>query len=366
MKKLLLIPALMFGSMALATDYNYELTPVIGYNIPEGNLDIDDQTLVGFEAQYNGFNSIIKPELSALYTKTDYNYAGATDDTSIYRVALNGVYEFEKLGFLIPLAKAGIGYEAVSDRIADMKDSPFLDAAVGAKIPFSDTIALKLEALYMFKTNHANWDSNLALLAGLNLAFGPKAEVAPEPTPEPIVVPVVDRDDDNDGVKNSIDKCPTTKAGVKVDSKGCKIDGDDDHDGVKNSIDECPTSPAGATVNAKGCPVIINLNMNFDKNSYSINADDDVRIQMFADFLNMYNNYSAKIIGYTSDTASDAYNQKLSENRANAVKESLIQKGIDANRIAASGMGKLNPIADNSTFEGRAKNRRIEAELSKN
>ena len=361
MKKLLLIPALMLGTMAIAQDYNYELTPVVGYNIAEGNLDIDNQTLVGLEAQYNGLESILSPELSVLYTNAEYDNTNIS--TNIYRIALNGVYEYKKLGFMIPLAKVGIGYETLNVHLNENRESAFFDAGVGAKIPFTDNIAMKLEAIYMLKPNHANMDSNLALLAGLNYAFGAKAQ--PEPVAAPAPVPV-DGDDDNDGVKNSMDKCPTTDVGVKVDADGCKIDGDDDNDGVKNSIDKCPDSPANAAVNADGCPIIVNLHINFENDSYKIDSASDANVQKFADFLNMYKNYSAKIVGYTDSRASAKHNQKLSQNRANAVKALLVKKGVSADKVSVSGMGEANPIADNSTKEGRAENRRIEAELIKN
>jgi len=387
MKKIILIPALLVGSLTFASDYSYELTPVVGYGIAEGNLHLDNQTLVGLEAQHNSLDSAISPELSVLYTNADYD-SPSNSSANIYRMALNGVYEFNKLGSVIPLVKAGAGYETMSRRFFDNRDSAFVDAGVGAKVPFTKQIALKLEAVYMLKNNHNRWDNNLALLAGLNYAFGPKIVAVDDTdmdsdndgvadsmdkcpsTPAGVQVDAngckVDGDDDNDGVKNSMDKCPSTPAGVQVDANGCKVDGDDDNDGVKNSMDKCPSTPAGAKVNSDGCPAIVNLHINFNNNSYSVDNASDANIQQFADFLNMYSNYSAKIVGYTDNKGSASYNQKLSLKRANALKAMLVNRGVKEDRITTSGMGKKNPIADNNTAEGCAKNRRIEAELHKN
>ncbi len=383
MKKLLLIPALLLGSIALATDYKYEITPLIGYNIAEGNIDLDNYAVFGVEIQYNDLDSIIKPELSIFYSKADYNINN-TDDTDLWRVALSGVYEYDKLGAIIPLAKIGLGYENMSDPYPTQTgnhNSPFVNAGVGAKIPFNDEIALKLEAIYMLKYNDSRYDSNLMLTAGLNIAFGPKAQ-KPAPVQEPIakavvvpdekpvsvkpVVVIVDGDDDKDGVLNSIDKCPTTIAGKTVNSEGCFIDGDDDKDGVLNSIDKCPTTAAGEAVDVDGCPTSVNLNINFENNSFNVDTASDTNIQKFADFLIMYTTYSAKIVGYTDSRGSATYNQKLSENRASAVKNILIKKGVPADRISSVGMGEVSPVADNATSEGRAENRRIEAELIRN
>jgi OOP family OmpA-OmpF porin len=68
-------------------------------------------------------------------------------------------------------------------------------------------------------------------------------------------------------------------------------------------------------------------------------------------------------VGHTDSVGSDAYNQKLSVRRADAVKAYLVTKGIEKNRVYTEGKGKKQPIADNKTAEGRAKNRRVEIEV---
>jgi len=395
MKKLLLIPALLSASLALATEYKYEITPVIGYNIAEGNIAIEDQLLLGAELQLNDTGLPFKPELSILYTNADYDKS-TNGSTNIYRLLLDGVYEFDKIDTIVPFAKAGIGYETMSVSHEQNYDSPFANAGVGAKIPFTKNLALKVEAVYMLKHNDSRWDNNMAVLAGLNFAFGEKTkEVVSVAAVAPIVIDgdndndgvlnskdscpntpagtKVDEtgcklilDNDNDGVNDDIDKCPTTTKGTIVDATGCKIDMDDDKDGISNSKDICPNTPLGEAVNSDGCPTSINLNINFENNSALITEESETHLQKYADFLIQHTNYNAKIVGYTDSKGSAAYNQKLSQKRAEAVADDLIARGVDANQLSALGMGEDNPVADNSTSEGRAKNRRIEAELTRN
>ncbi len=351
MKKLLLIPALLAGSMAIAQDYKYEITPVVGHNIAEGNLDVENQTLVGAEFQYNGCDALLKPELSVLYTDADYK--NSLISTDIYRIALNGVHEYNAIGMFTPLSKIGVGYETIDKHLAQNKDSVFVDAGVGAKVPFTDAIALKLEAVYMLKQNDNRWDSNLALLAGINFAFGPKAQAAapapvaapapkPEPKPEPAPAPA-----------------------PKPAPAPAPVDGDDDKDGVLNSVDKCPTTPAGHKVDSDGCSKLVNLHINFDTASYKVKDAYQSKVKEFADFMKTMPNYDAKIVGHTDSVGSDKSNQTLSENRANAVKNLIIKEGVEAARISSKGMGEKAPTTTNTTKEGKAENRRIEAELIK-
>jgi OOP family OmpA-OmpF porin len=68
-------------------------------------------------------------------------------------------------------------------------------------------------------------------------------------------------------------------------------------------------------------------------------------------------------VGHTDSVGSDVYNQKLSVKRAESVKAYLVSKGIEKNRIYTEGKGEKQPVADNKTTEGRAKNRRVEIEV---
>ena len=385
MKKLLLIPALLV-TMAMATEYNWEITPTIGFNLPQDDKILDDSTIFGGELQYNGFASKIKPEFQYLYTEADN--VSSVNETDINRFALNGVYNFDKIGEAIPLIKAGVGIE---DRQGAQISHPFFDLGLGMKVPYSDKLALKLEAMYIF-SNGKGRDDALALLAGLNYSFGKKAQPV-----APVVPAPVDGDDDNDGVLNSIDKCPTTAPGKVVNAEGCFVDGDDDNDGVLNASDKCPTTAAGKKVNAEGCfidedddkdgvlnasdicpntpmgeavnvdgcPNKITLHAKFDNDSAVVKEESYELIQKYADFLNTYTTYSSKIVGHTSSTGSDSYNLALSLKRAQAIEKMLIEKGVSADRLSANGEGEVNPIADNATKEGRAQNRRIEAQLIK-
>ena len=358
MKKLLLIPALL-GSLAMAADYNYELTPVVGYNFTGSALPLEDYGIIGAEFQYNGFDFPIKPEASILYSIADYepNLPGYKDvaDTTVVRIALNGVYEFDMFESFTPLVKAGAGYANMDDPYDDVNRNLFVDAGVGAKIPFSDDIALKLEAIYMIQANRDTYDGNLAILAGLNFAFGEKGQKS-----APVAAPAV---------KKALPKTAPKTAAVAapVVAAVATIDADDDNDGVSNSKDKCPNTPKNVKkVDADGCAEVVNLTVGFGFDSYEVTADNYNHIEDFVLFMKDHANYDAKIIGHTDSTGSEAFNQILSERRATATKAVIVTKGIDAKRVTTVGKGETEPTTSNKTKGGRAQNRRIEVEIIKN
>jgi len=168
-------------------------------------------------------------------------------------------------------------------------------------------------------------------------------------------------DGDHDGVYDANDQCPQTPSGVIVDARGCAIDSDGD--GVADYKDKCPGTLKGFTVDPDGCPEHFNLVLPFKSDSSAIETTSVDEVKAFAEFLKENPAYSLKIIGHTDYTGSQAHNQKLSEARAKTVFDILNTYGIEASRMRIEGRGEMDPIADNKTVEGRAKNRRIQVEL---
>lgn len=338
MKKLV-FSALLAGSLLSASDYNYEITPVIGYVFTEGNIGIKDHMAYGAQMQFNNLGTALKPELSVLYSDADFeNGMGGTD---IFRTALNGVYELPTNDNITPFTKIGLGYEYLKNHTYDNHNSLFADVGIGVKVALMKQLALKFEAMYMLKPNDERWDSNLALLAGLNFAFGEKAQptpppaAEPEPAPEPVPAP--------------------TPVAAPLDSDG---------DGVIDSLDKCPGTPKGFKVDSDGCPVTYRFKVLFDFDSSKIKEEFTGTIEEFAAFMKE-NAYVADIQGHTCDIGTEEYNQKLSERRSEAVMNRLIELGIEPQRLKATGFGETKPLNANSTIEERQENRRVEAELSR-
>lgn len=171
-------------------------------------------------------------------------------------------------------------------------------------------------------------------------------------------------DTDADGVVDSLDECPNTPVGAKVDSKGCPL-ADTDGDGVPDYKDECPNSAPGAVVNEIGCADALVLNgVNFKFNSDELTEASKDVLRPIAEMHHMYHgNVDLAINGYTSSEGAEAYNQALSQRRAESVRAFMVEVGCAAERLTAVGYGEANPVADNGTEAGRVKNRRVEIDL---
>jgi outer membrane protein OmpA-like peptidoglycan-associated protein len=104
--------------------------------------------------------------------------------------------------------------------------------------------------------------------------------------------------------------------------------------------------------------------ISFDSGRYNIKPNLQPVLDQFAQGLNGQPNTEVRIVGHTDSTGSDAVNQPLSVNRAQSARDYLVAKGVDARRIATQGLGAKQPLADNGTETGRAKNRRIEIFLA--
>ena len=137
------------------------------------------------------------------------------------------------------------------------------------------------------------------------------------------------------------------------------VDGDDDGDGVPKSKDACPNTQKLARVDARGCWVIANLH--FDTDSSSIHPDDAELLQSRGvAILEANPDLRVRIDGHTDSRGADAYNQKLSERRAEAVRKFFVDHGIDPSRLETRGFGESSPAAANDSPAHMAENRRVE------
>ncbi|NAS12462.1 OmpA family protein [Poritiphilus flavus] len=177
-------------------------------------------------------------------------------------------------------------------------------------------------------------------------------------------------DADGDGVADKDDQCPN-EAGP-AENNGCPWP-DRDGDGVLDKDDQCP-DVAGTVANA-GCPEVteeVQKQLNdyartilFDTGKSSIKAESTGVMVDIIQILNEYPNAKFTVEGHTDSVGSAKLNQRLSEERANAVRDFLINEGIGSDRLNAIGYGEDKPIATNNTRAGRTQNRRVEINLIK-
>lgn len=177
-------------------------------------------------------------------------------------------------------------------------------------------------------------------------------------------------DTDGDGITDAQDECPE-EAGPKANN-GCPWP-DSDGDGVFDKDDECP-EVAGPASN-KGCPEVKEEHIKqlneygktilFNTGKSTFQEQSFAVLDNMAKVMNQFPNAKFAIEGHTDSTGSDKINDPLSNDRANAVREYLISKGISASRLSSQGFGSKNPIDDNKTVAGRANNRRTEIKLVK-
>jgi len=135
-------------------------------------------------------------------------------------------------------------------------------------------------------------------------------------------------------------------------------------------IDKCPDEEG--VVELMGCPrkytlvvlkkekIEIKQQVHFATNKHTILADSFGLLDQVAQVLKDYPNIKVKIEGHTDSQAADDFNLKLSQRRADAVREYLINAGISPDRMTAVGFGETMPIASNKTDKGRAQNRRVD------
>jgi OOP family OmpA-OmpF porin len=340
MKKIILSTVACATMMLAANaDYKYEITPTVGGVYTEGNLGLDrNYANGGLSLGFNQFDSFIdQVELGFLRSIEDVNYEGGNEDSGITRIFTNLVKEYDLTSDVSLYTLVGAGVEIFDNEANGNEDGIFGNYGAGVKYKIADQFALKFDVRHLIEADHG--DNNLLYNLGFSVPFGEVSKPAPVvAAPAPVVTkpaPVVQAPKDTDG------------------------------DGVLDSLDQCPDTMKGAKVDTVGCMTLVNLNINFDNASAVIKDSYNTRINEFAKVMKSNPKLKANIEAHTDSVGTDAYNQKLSEKRAASTVNALKALGVDAARIKAVGYGETKPVASNTTAEGKAQNRRVEAVMVK-
>ena len=284
--------------------------------------------------------------LELVGSRVDTEVEGADGvDFEMTQATLDLMYNFMPEWTVTPYALLSAGYawyeadgfKKIDPNLEDFdEDEPVIGAGLGLKANLTDNLFARLDGRYVSYTD-SNIDDYIAHLV-IGYTFGEAAAPAPAPAPVMMEEPV-DGDADGDGIPDSRDKCPGTAAGAKVDADGCYI-----------IIEK---------------PVTIRLEVLFDFDKSVVKPEYYPEIKKVADFMKQYPMTDTVIEGHTDSVGTNAYNLSLSQRRAEAVRQVLIdQFKVDASRLTSVGYGEERPIADNRTAEGRQLNRRVVAVVS--
>jgi OOP family OmpA-OmpF porin len=279
---------------------------------------------------------------------------------------LNALLVFYRDSRFSPYLLLGAGWHEDNYEISPNSSDLYVDTGAGLIIDLNRSSdcsrGLALRADLRGRHDYAE-DTLVDYMAGLGLHFywgGKPCVSEPEPEPEavpPPPPPPPTADSDGDGVTDDKDRCPGTAAGAAVDATGCELD--TDGDGVVDRLDKCPNTPRGDKVDANGCSLTFRLEVQFDNNSATLRPESNSYLDQVATRLNELPSVTGVIEGHTDSNGSAEYNQDLSERRAKAVLDYLISKGVAPTRFKSAGLGETQPVADNTTAEGRAQNRRV-------
>ena len=177
---------------------------------------------------------------------------------------------------------------------------------------------------------------------------GKRPPAEPEPQPQPMAEPA-----------------PPAPVAEPAPQPAPQPVSDQDGDGVADDADLCPGTPTGVVVNASGCsPLDITLEgLTFSSGSAAIDPSSHEVLDRVVAALQQFPSARVEIAAHTDSIGSEAFNQALSEQRANEVRVYLIEQGVAPERLTSRGYGESRPKADNDSASGRAANRRVEVRL---
>jgi OOP family OmpA-OmpF porin len=295
-------------------------------------MDFDSDRQSRDETGYNlGFGYGLSDNLSTelTYSRISMNTLAGRDRLRAIRLDL--LYKFDNsIGTLSPYFVGGLG----DVDLQSGKDTT-LNLGAGFSYRLNDIAEWRTAARTFYGIADRTFDLGIETGFVFHLgASAPAERVEASAAPAPAAAAAVVADADGDGVPDSRDACPDTPRNYAVDERGCPI-----------MLDEVAR---------------IDLTVQFDFDQSVVKPEFFEDIRRVADFLAANDDVVAVVEGHTDSAGSDEYNQGLSERRAAAVRQVLIERfGVSAARVSSVGFGESRPVTSNESAEGRAQNRRV-------
>ncbi|MBT9302944.1 MULTISPECIES: OmpA family protein [Pseudomonas] len=313
---------LAIGSLIAATSFGVLAQ---GQGAVEGELFYKKQYNDSVKHIEDGFNPgarigyFLTDDLSLNLSYDKTNHTRSNDGTGNQKIkgdtgSLTAQYHFGQAGVdsLRPYVEGGFGHQSRTNVLADghsgRDQTTQAIIGTGVKYYFTNNLYARAGVEADYGLDNGKWD--YSALVGLGVNFGGNAgAAAPAPTPAPAPEPVPE-----------------------------------------------PEAPVAQVVRVE-----LDVKFDFDKAVVKPNSYGDVK--NLADFMAQYPATNVEVAGHTDSVGPDAYNQKLSQRRADAVKQVLVKDGVAPSRVTSVGYGESRPVADNATEAGRAVNRRVEASV---
>lgn len=318
--------------------------PQLGYGWPDHDRGARDDLVFGLSVGKH-FSEAVSLELGISRGRFDLP-GGEHLDLTAY--SIDALRVFARDSRVSPFISVGVGALNNDAGGAEGHTYKMAQAGLGLMIAVAESddgatrfsLRPEVKARWAFPHNNDPQDNFLdyAAMLGFQFAFGsprpaaaaPVAPTPAAPTPPPPPPTPVLRDSDGDGVVDDRDRCPDTPRGVAVDNNGCPRQGSATLQGVT-----------------------------FEYNSARLTAESRPVLNEVAADLKKYPQLQVELQGHTDSIGSDAFNLRLSDQRAQAVRDYLLSQGVGARQLEAKGYGESQPVADNKTDTGRAENRRV-------
>lgn len=344
MKKAALLCALAVPAIASATEVgHWYLNPQIGGISVDNDRGLQDKDWLYGLGIGKHVNQGLSVELNLNGSKIDG--AAGNGDLSLYGTSADLLGVLNRDGRFAPYLSVGAGVARNDRSPGDNAVDVMGQAGLGMFVRLWES-ADQTRTFSLRPDLKARWSESGATgtyldyigTLGFQLSFGAApapVAVLPPPAPAPVVEPAPlppppPADSDGDGVTDDKDKCPGTPAGVAVDVNGCPLKGSITLEGV-----------------------------NFELDSATLTAGSRNVLDSVAADLKKFPRLRIELQGHTDSSGSDRYNLNLSQQRAESVRTALQSQGVPTGQLVARGYGELQPTADNTTSEGRARNRRV-------